>query len=324
MNRKGIVLFLLLCSAWGWSQDAVAVFEESVYNETTTTDSITHEHLVSTTDILTDLHIIVEESTTDSASYPSIDTTLSPASTTTPQRISYTYYWSDVKHLRDSLQQAMHAVRDSMRMGIRNMRDSVRNDLTQTASKHPHMLRIGCGDQLFESLVWYGNPYFTLYPESFIGEYNENYRYTQHWFIEYQYRIKYWFNFGAMVDYSGVLWDRVQRNGKGDELHRENNKQFHNISLLLTLRFTYLHTKYVHMYSGLGAGLNLNTGSEIDYMGRQTVMAPALNLTVLGLSVGNERWFGSLEFGGLYSLLNSNEIYLAGSRMFTASVGVNL
>jgi hypothetical protein len=82
-----------------------------------------------------------------------------------------------------------------------------------------------------------------------------------------------------------------------------------------------MHSKYVSLYSGLGAGVNVNTGSEIDYRDRKTALAPALSITVIGMSVGNERWFGAVEFGGLYSLININEVYLAGSRMFTASVG---
>jgi hypothetical protein len=90
---------------------------------------------------------------------------------------------------------------------------------------------------------------------------------------------------------------------------------------MATTRFTYLHSKYVSLYSGLGVGLNINTGSELDYRGRKTVLAPALNLTVLGMSVGDEKWFGAVEFGGLYSLMNMHEVYLTGSRMFTLSVG---
>ena len=177
---------------------------------------------------------------------------------------------------------------------------------------------------MFETLVWYNQTHSTLYPESYIGQYEERYRYTQHWLAEYQYRVRYWFSAGAMVDYSGVLWDKVRRNGKGDEVSRIKNCNFHNIAILATARFTYLHSKYVSLYSGLGAGVNINTGSEIDYRDRKTAVAPALSLTVLGMSVGNEQWFGTVEFGGLYSLINIHEVYMAGSRMFTVSVGYRL
>ena len=230
-------------------------------------------------------------------------------------------YRKNMRYMRDSLKQVMRIARDNIYMNIRGVRDSVRNDLRDIIRKHPHQLRIGWGDQLFETLAWYDQPHSTLYPESYIGQYEERYRYVQHWFAEYQYRVRYWFNVGGMIDYSGVVWDKVNRNGLGEEVSREKNCNFHNIAIMATARFTYMHTKYVSLHSGLGVGLNINTGSEIDYRGRKTALAPALNLTVLGMSVGNEKWFGAVEFGGLYSLMNIHEVYLAGSRMFTLSVG---
>ena len=231
---------------------------------------------------------------------------------------------SDVRELRDSLKHAMRTARRSMHSDIRSLRDSVRQDLCDMARRRPHLLRVGWGDQMFETLVWYNQTHSTLYPESYIGQYEERYRYTQHWLAEYQYRVRYWFSAGAMVDYSGVLWDKVRRNGKGNEVSRIKNCNFHNIAILATARFTYLHSKYVSLYSGLGAGVNINTGSETDYRDRKTAVAPAVSLTVLGMSVGNEQWFGAVEFGGLYSLMNIHEVYMAGSRMFTVSVGCRL
>lgn len=230
------------------------------------------------------------------------------------------YLW-DMREQRDAMQKEMRLVRDSMRTEIRMIRDSARNDARELAQRRPHAIRIGWGDQLFETLVWYHQPHSTIYPESYIGQYEEDFRYVQHWFAEYQYRVKYWFNVGAMVDYSSVLWDKVRRNGKGEELDREEDCSFHNIAVMLTMRFTYFHSKYVSFYSGLGVGLNINTGSELDYLDRHTAFAPALNITALGMNVGNNRWFGAVEFGGLYSLANINEVYMAGSRMFTVSVG---
>ena len=230
-------------------------------------------------------------------------------------------YRKNMRYMRDSLKQVMRIARDNIYMNIRGVRDSVRNDLRDIIRKHPHQLRIGWGDQLFETLAWYDQPHSTLYPESYIGQYEERYRYAQHWFAEYQYRVRYWFNVGGMIDYSGVVWDKVNRNGLGKEVSRDKNCNVHNIAIMATARFTYMHSKYVSLHSGLGVGLNINTGSEIDYRGRKTALAPALNLTVLGMSVGNEKWFGAVEFGGLYSLMNIHEVYLAGSRMFTLSVG---
>ena len=221
----------------------------------------------------------------------------------------------------DSIHYAMREYRQSVRQDIHHYRDSVREVRSQLCREDPHEIRIGWGDQLFETLVWYDQSHSTLYPESYIGQYEERYRYLQHWFVEYQYRFRYWFNVGGMIDYSGVVWDKVHRNGIGEEVSRDENCNFHNIAIMLTTRFTYMHSKYVSLYSGLGVGLNINTGSELDYRGRKTALAPALNLTVLGMSVGNEKWFGAVEFGGLYSLMNIHEVYMTGSRMFTASIG---
>ncbi|MBO5901991.1 MAG: hypothetical protein J6Q36_06225, partial [Alistipes sp.] len=97
-------------------------------------------------------------------------------------------YRKNMRYMRDSLKQVMRIARDNIYMNIRGVRDSVRNDLRDIIRKHPHQLRIGWGDQLFETLAWYDQPHSTLYPESYIGQYEERYRYAQHWFAEYQYR----------------------------------------------------------------------------------------------------------------------------------------
>jgi hypothetical protein len=83
-------------------------------------------------------------------------------------------------------------------------------------------LRIGWGDQLFESLIWH-NPtsIITTMPDSYQQVYKENYSYNQHVWMEYQWRFTHWFSLGAMVDFSHVGWDEVTRNGKGAELNRK-------------------------------------------------------------------------------------------------------
>ena len=97
---------------------------------------------------------------------------------------------SDVRELRDSLKHAMRTARRFMHSDIRSLRDSVRQDLCDMARRRPHLLRVGWGDQMFETLVWYNQTHSTLYPESYIGQYEERYRYTQHWLAEYQYRVR--------------------------------------------------------------------------------------------------------------------------------------
>lgn len=308
MRKLGFILCLCICCAMTVvSQNVAVLFDESEYADNSKSDTVALDTVATVFDSADDV----------------LDTP-SQAEDAVPAKVISAYsvhYRSDVRNIRDSLKQAMRIARGSMHKDIRDMRDSVRDDMRERVRQFPHQLRIGWGDQMFETLVWYHQPHSTIYPESYIGQYEEDFRYVQHWFAEYQYRAKYWFNVGAMVDYSGVLWDKVRRNGKGEELDREADCSFHNIAVMLTMRFTYFHSKYVSLYSGLGAGMNINTGSEVDYLDRHTAVAPALNITALGMNVGNNRWFGAVEFGGLYSLANLNEVYMAGSRMFTVSVG---
>ena len=308
MRKLGFILCLCICCAMTVvSQNVAVLFDESEYADNSKSDTVALDTVATVFDSADDV----------------LDTP-SQAEDAVPAKVISAYsvhYRSDVRNIRDSLKHAMRIARGSMYKDIRDMRDSVRDDMRERVRQFPHQLRIGWGDQMFETLVWYHQPHSTIYPESYIGQYEEDFRYVQHWFAEYQYRAKYWFNVGVMVDYSGVLWDKVRRNGKGEELDREEDCSFHNIAIMLTMRFTYFHSKYVSLYSGLGAGMNINTGSEVDYLDRHTAVAPALNITALGMNVGNNRWFGAVEFGGLYSLANINEVYMAGSRMFTVSVG---
>ena len=307
MRKLGFILGLCICCATVVSQNVAVLFDESEYADNSKSDTVALDTVATVFDSADDV----------------LDT-LSHTEDAVPAKVISAYsvhYHSDVRNIRDSLKHAIRIARGNMHKDIRDMRDSVRDDMRERVRQFPHQLRIGWGDQMFETLVWYHQTHPTIYPESYIGQYEEDFRYVQHWFAEYQYRVKYWFNVGAMVDYSGVLWDKVRRNGKGEELDREADCSFHNIAVMLTMRFTYFHSKHVSLYSGLGAGMNINTGTEVDYLDRHTAVAPALNITALGMNVGNNRWFGAVEFGGLYSLANINEVYMAGSRMFTVSVG---
>ena len=232
-----------------------------------------------------------------------------------------TYDWYDVRDTRDSLLRELRATRSHLRKDVRKVRDFVREDLYAMVDSIPHEVRIGWGDMLFEMLVWHESAYPTALPEEYIAIYNEQFRYTQHWFAEYMYNASYWYSIGCMLDFSGVLWDEVTRNGHGQVLTREKSHWFSNISIVPTIRFSYYRSPYVSLYSSLGVGLNINTGSELDFKGRRTAMVPVVNISLLGVRVGHGRWFGAVELGGMISLLSTNEVYMLGSRLFTASFG---
>lgn len=183
-------------------------------------------------------------------------------------------------------------------------------------------IRIGWGDQLFETLMWHNPLGYTLtMPSSWQQTYHENYRYHQHLWIEYQWRFTHWFSLGGMVDLSEVAWDDVVRNGKGIELSRDRGHYFYNAVIMPTVRFTYFHHTYVNLYSGLGFGMDINGGTEKNAKGRTTEVGMALNITVFGVSANYDRWFFTVDFGGMYALKNVNTIYMASSRMINVGIG---
>ena len=183
-------------------------------------------------------------------------------------------------------------------------------------------LRVGWGDQLFESLMWH-NPTSIInsMPASWEKTYHEDYRHNQHVWLEYQRRHNAWFSYGAMFDVSEVGWTDVTRNGQGKELSRSDRKYFYNIVLMPTIRFTYFHHPNVNLYSGLGLGLGINGGTETNAKGSRTDVGAAFNFTVFGVSANYQRWFWTVDLGGLYSLKNANTIFMASSRIFNVSFG---
>lgn len=184
-------------------------------------------------------------------------------------------------------------------------------------------LRIGWGDQLFESVVWH-NPTSVIktMPASYRQTYQENYRYFQHIWLDYHRRHTYWFAYGVMTDVSCVKWDDVTRDGTGHEVGRVNDRDFYNIILMPTIRFTYFHHPYVNLYSGLGAGMGINTGTEVNGKGFHTDIGMAAYICVLGLSANYKRCSAHIDLGGMYSIRDKNTIFLASSRMVSVGLGV--
>lgn len=194
-----------------------------------------------------------------------------------------------------------------------------------------HEIRVGWGDQLFETAMWHDVPFVPVItssvgyddfdPSKYRAYRKEDYKYFQHLFVEYQYRFNSWFSMGLLTDLSGFSWSPVVRDGKGREVARGDRAYCYNLVLVPSFRFTYFHHPYVNIYSGIGLGVGINGGTEKNIRGQQTVCGMALNLTAVGLSANYSRYFAAVEFGGLYSIQNKDAIFMAGSRMFTASIG---
>jgi len=183
-------------------------------------------------------------------------------------------------------------------------------------------IRIGWGDQLFESLVWH-NPTIivTTMPLTYRQTNKENYRYSQHIWLEYQWRFFHWLSVGAMFDGSGVVWDQVTRNGAGGEIERLKGQHFYNLVLMPTVRFTYYHHPNVNLYSSIGLGLDINGGTEKNIAGKTTDFGIVTHGTVFGVSANYERWFMTVDFGGTIAMRNTSTIFMALSRIINVSIG---
>ncbi len=174
-----------------------------------------------------------------------------------------------------------------------------------------HEVRIGWGDMQFETAMYHAD------------HYSGNYRYTGHLFATYQYRFLPWLSAGLNFDYEHVLWQKSQKDVPFTECPKElrTNANFYNICLIPQVRFTYYWSKYVNLYSGIGVGLLINGGSELNFRGQKTAFAPVLELTALGVQVGDNHWFGTVELGGLNAASSLTDFYMLASRLFSVSVG---
>jgi len=176
-------------------------------------------------------------------------------------------------------------------------------------SPYRHEIRVGWGDCLFENTTFHSTLTKT------------NYRYTGHIYAGYLYNLTNVVSVGGDLDFEKVSWDENEGTGT------IYGKYFTNFSIIPEVRFTYFRRGIVTMYSGVGLGMNINGGSEIDYLGRKTVLSPVLHLNPFGINLSwgnNGRWFAGAEIGGLYALNNPKEIFMLYSRLLSVNVGIRL
>ena len=156
-----------------------------------------------------------------------------------------------------------------------------------------NLLRLGWGDPLFEQLVFY--------PAAGASDHC----YTGHIFADYRRSLGKVVSVGAEVDFLSVSWTQDGR--------RTRN---YDLSVLPTVRFTWLDREWVRLYSGLGAGA-LFAWNNSD--AREVL--PVFDVNTIGIQVGKGHWCGSVDLGFMAALKNVNHIFMAGSRL--VSVGLN-
>lgn len=162
-----------------------------------------------------------------------------------------------------------------------------------------HDVRIGMGAYplTFGLIGWGLSKYTSLEPEyrTLSDRYNYNLigRGPKYTFgalsAVYTYRPLRWFEFGLTVSYAGEYNTRRYNDSKVVV----SKDWIHDISVIPTFRFLYYSTDMVRLYSKIGIGLGFNIEySDGRYL--DTIVAPAWELTLFGISVGR-RIFGYAE-----------------------------
>ena len=182
-----------------------------------------------------------------------------------------------------------------------------------------HTVRIGWGDMLFETLAFHagapGSYSTAALPADYSGKTTYGYGYTGHIFADYLYSFTDVISAGVQTDFEGIFWKEAVKDAnlkvKGDVKNVDN----YNLCILPCVRFTYFRSPWVDIYSGLSVGLLM----AFDNL-RQFEAAPAFNLNLVGVRVGQGNWGGTAELGLLNSFKSANDVFMFGSRLF--SVGV--
>lgn len=163
-----------------------------------------------------------------------------------------------------------------------------------------HEVQIGIGDPFFSSVYagrinWGTSLMDYDYPAIQPNQWFEPDTYRGATFasgavsVSYMFRIQKWLWLGGTFSYSGFyneVFDRVS-NQKVD--YRDS----HFISIIPTVRFSWLNKKYLTLYSGVGVGI----ATVFEKTNNELTFSPIVpHLTAVGIHAG-KNWYGFFEIG---------------------------
>ncbi len=184
-----------------------------------------------------------------------------------------------------------------------------------------HEFRIGWGDMMFETVAFSNSPtHRWANPEAISPEYRvrekHHHTYSGHFFADYHYNIRRWLAVGMQTDIEAICWRETEYDRYHNPVGKTTYWRNYNLCFLPTVRFTYFHSQWVNLYSGLSIGMLLAFDNQ-----HNAEVAPAFNLNLIGMCVGNNHWYGTLELGLLNAVRNSNKVYMVGSRIISVGIG---
>lgn len=184
------------------------------------------------------------------------------------------------------------------------------NSWKHTLPRHDMQVSIGA-PSLFSSIIAVGGFFNNNYAPS-PDEWFDNYTYKGMIFttgslsLAYKYRITKWFWIGATASYTGFFEN--DKDQITDQIVGGN--RCHVISIMPSIRFSWLNKPIVTIYSGLGVGAILfynkyeEKANDIPMETTETYICPGFQLTAVGVHVG-KKWYGHFEIGcGIQGFIN--------------------
>lgn len=187
--------------------------------------------------------------------------------------------------------------------------------------EHRHEVRLGIGGTAFERTFFPNSIHMSYTDRPSTASYVEkqSHSYLPHFFVEYDYTFLPWLTVGGQIDVGSFSWKNNTYKGGSSLIYSTEKQNCQNITIQALCRFNWLRRKYFGLYSGLGLGVGINTGTEVDIYGKHTGVGVAVTPVLIGCTGGAGHWFGSLEISGINSLRGVHELYLVGGRMISIS-----
>lgn len=210
---------------------------------------------------------------------------------------------------------------------------------SNAASSSPHELRIGVADAMIPvSRFRNAGPrrldlsfmpeWIKGMPASDADAYLRGYRAyvhsdastTGHLFVGYMYHLTPLIGVGLDADLLTLLGRSAVYDGYAHYVESIQNNVY-VVSLLPMVRFTYFEREHVRLYSAVGVGYTCYAGTWAE--ARFTQQGVGVNTTFLGVSVGGQHVFGSVELGAYNSVYFASDKveWMPFSRIFSMSIG---
>lgn len=122
------------------------------------------------------------------------------------------------------------------------------------------------------------------------NDYTQTTKHTGTYGLDYYHHFNKWLRIGGKFVYEGFN-TRVTNDSTGNVVQKSNISLF---TLMPSVQFSYLNKRCVKLYSGIDIGATFSL-QNIDGAFTNQNCIFAINLTLIGIRVGNERIFGLAE-----------------------------